>query len=195
MQDEKEALENEQAAAEAMAEEAVETEQAEPDLESVMAERDEYHDRMMRAFADLENLRKRAERDRRDAERYGGTKLARDLLDVYDNMDRALATVTDELRDQAAGLVDGIELTQHELLKAFEKHNIQKIEPALGEKFDPSQHQAMFEAPVPNTVRGTVIQVTLAGFTIGDRLLRAAQVGVSSNTQPVEAKPEEEGAA
>ena len=159
--------------------------EAEPSLESVMAERDEFRDRMLRAYADLENLRKRAERDRRDAERYGGTKLARDLLDVYDNMNRALATVTEDLREQAAGLVDGIELTQHELIKAFEKHNIQIVEPQIGDRFDPAVHQAMFEAPLPNTEKGSIIQVTLAGFTIGDRLLRAAQVGVSSNTAPV----------
>lgn len=151
-----------------------------PDLEALIDERDELKDRLLRSLADAENIRRRAERDRRDAEAFGGTKLARDLLPVYDNMCRALDAVDAELREKAGALIEGIELTQKELISVFHKHNIEKIEPEFGEKFDPNLHQAMFEAPVPNAPAGTVIQVMNAGFTISGRLIRAAQVGVSS---------------
>lgn len=140
----------------------------------------ELKDRLLRALAETENLRKRAERDRRDAELYGATRFARDLLSVYDNFDRALDNVTDNVRAAAPGLIEGIELTRRDLLAAFERHKIHKIAPAVGERFDPKLHQAMFEAPVPGTKAGDIIQVMGEGFTIGDRLLRPAQVGVSS---------------
>ncbi|HSF92432.1 MAG TPA: nucleotide exchange factor GrpE [Paracoccaceae bacterium] len=152
-----------------------------PDEEDLLAERDQLKDRVMRLLAETENLRKRGERDRREAETYGGTKLARDLLSVYDNMGRALENIDDSLREQAKALVEGIELTQRELVQVFEKHKIRRVAPEIGDKFDPKLHQAMFEAPVPGTVKGSVIQVMGTGFMIGDRLLRAAQVGVSSN--------------
>ena len=145
-----------------------------------MAERDELKDRLLRALADAENARKRGERDRRDAEVYGGTRLARDILTVFDNLTRALEAVDDDIRASAPGLIEGIELTQKELVAAFAKHSIRIVEPEFGERFDPQRHQAMFEAPVPNTEAGTVIQVMNVGFTIGERLLRPAQVGVSS---------------
>lgn len=137
-------------------------------------------DRLMRSLAEGENLRKRGERDRRDAEVYGGQKLARDLLSVYDNMTRALETITDEQREANKALIDGIELTQRELISTFEKHRITKLAPEKGDKFDPNMHQAMFEAPVPDVAAGHIIQVMQEGFLIGDRLLRPAQVGVSS---------------
>ena len=140
----------------------------------------ELKDRLLRALADVENIRKRSERDRRDAEIYGATRLARDLLSVHDNFDRALGNVTDGVRAAAPGLIEGIELTQRELLSAFEKNRIVKVTPEAGERFDPKLHQAMFEAPVPGTRAGDIIQVMNVGFTIGDRLLRPAQVGVSS---------------
>jgi molecular chaperone GrpE len=163
----------------------------EPDLESLVEERDQLQDRLIRAYAELENTRKRADRDRREAELYGGNKLARDLLSVHDNMSRALDAIDDDLRANAGALVEGIELTQRELLNVFEKHHIHVVNPEIGEKFDPKIHQAMFEAPVPNTVKGTIIQVMATGFVVGDRLLRAAQVGVSSNTEKVAEKPED----
>lgn len=153
--------------------------------EEMQIEIETLKDRLIRALAEGENIRKRAERDRRDAETYGGTKLARDLLSVHDNLSRALETIDDGLREQAAGLVEGLELTQRELLSVFARHKVVAVVPAMGDKFDAKLHQAMFEAPVPNTVKGTVIQVMAPGFTIGDRLLRAAQVGVSSNPEPV----------
>ena len=139
----------------------------------------------MRSLADHENLRKRSERDRKDAELYGGTKLARDLLSVFDNLSRALDNIDDELRTKSSALVEGLELTQRELLSVFSKHKIDQIEPLEGDKFDPKYHQAMFEAPVSGTDKGTIIQVMTKGFKIGDRLLRASQVGVSSNVNNV----------
>lgn len=164
-----------------------------PQLDGIIAERDEYKNRMMRALADAENARKRADRDRRDAETYGGTRIGRDMLGVFDNLRRALDVVDDELREKAAGLIEGIELTQKELLSVFAKHRIVKIEPEFGDKFDPQMHQAMFEAPVPGAPAGTVIQVMNVGFMIADRLLRPAQVGVSSTpaSQIVDTPPED----
>lgn len=156
-----------------------------PSAEVLEEENQQLKDRLMRAMAETENMRKRGERDRREAEAYGGTKLARDLLSVHDNLARALENIDDELREKHNSLTEGLELTQRELLSVFEKHKIVKIEPENGEKFNPKLHQAMFEAPVPNTVKGTVIQTMAPGFTIAGRLIRAAQVGVSSNTDPV----------
>ncbi len=150
------------------------------ELDSLRAERDELKDRFMRALADAENSRKRADKDRREAENYGGSKLARDLLPVYDNLQRALATANDEQKQISAALLEGVELTLRELTSVFKKHGIMPITPKVGEKFDPQQHQAMFEAPVPGTKSGEIIQVSAEGFMLHDRLLRPAQVGVSS---------------
>ena len=144
-------------------------------------ERDEFRDRFMRALADAENSRKRSERDRREAEQYGGSRLSRDLLPVFDNMKRAIEAVPDEAREANKALIDGIELTMRELLSVFAKHGIQPVAPEVGDKFDPQLHQAMFEAPLPETKSGEIIQVAAVGFLLHDRLLRPAQVGVSSN--------------
>lgn len=148
--------------------------------EALRAEAAELKDRLLRALADAENIRKRAERDRRDAELYGATRFARDMLSVHDNFDRALELATDAVRNTAPGLIEGIELTQRDLVSAFEKHRIVKLIPAAGDRFDPKLHQAMFEAPAPGTRAGDIIQVMNAGFMIGERLLRPAQVGVSA---------------
>lgn len=156
-------------------------EQEGPNLEKIIEERDILQDKLMRTLADSENLRKRSIRDRSDAEVYGGTKLARDLLSVYDNITRALDAISDEQRKSNAGLIEGIELTQKELINGFEKHKIIRIMPEEGDVFDPLIHQAMFEAPLPESKAGEIIQVMAVGFKIGDRLLRPAQVGVSSN--------------
>ena len=155
---------------------------ADPDAEidSLRTENEELRDKLLRTYAEMENLRKRLERDRRDAETYGGTKLARELLPVHDNLKRALEAATEEQRAAASALLEGVELTQRELLNAFEKHKITRIDPEMGEKFDPKLHQAMFEAPMPGVAAGCVLQVMTEGFMIGDRLLRPAQVGVSS---------------
>ncbi|MEM8556128.1 MAG: nucleotide exchange factor GrpE [Pseudomonadota bacterium] len=151
-----------------------------PNVDAIIAERDDFRDRFMRALADAENARKRGERDRKEAEQYGGSKLARDMLPVFDNLTRALDAVTDEQRQQSAALIEGVELTLRELVNIFGKHGIQPIVPEVGDTFDPQMHQAMFEAPVPNTKAGDIIQVMANGFMIHDRLLRPAQVGVSS---------------
>ncbi|PRY20677.1 molecular chaperone GrpE [Aliiruegeria haliotis] len=150
------------------------------EVETLRAERDDFRDRFMRALADAENSRKRSERDRREAEQYGGSKLARDMLPVYDNLSRALETVTEEQKAQSAAMIEGVELTLRELTNVFSKHGITVVKPEVGDKFDPQIHQAMFEAPVPNTVAGDIIQVMTEGFLLHDRLLRPAQVGVSS---------------
>ena len=150
------------------------------EIEELRAERDAYRDRFMRALAEAENARKRSDRDRREAEQYGGSRLARDLLPVYDNLRRALDAATEDQRTAASGLIEGVELTLRELLNVFSKHHVTLIEPQVGERFDPQLHQAMFEAAVPNTKAGDIIQVTQAGFLLHDRLLRPAQVGVSS---------------
>lgn len=153
------------------------------ELDALRAERDDMRDRFMRALADAENARKRGERDRREAEQYGGSKLARDMLPVYDNLKRALDAANEETRAQATALIEGLELTLRELTNVLKKHGVDEINPAVGETFDPQQHQAMFEAPLPGTKAGHIIQVLGVGFMLHDRLLRPAQVGVSSNTQ------------
>lgn len=155
----------------------------EPDeLETLRVERDEMRDKFMRALADAENARKRSERDRKEAEQYGGSKLARDMLPVFDNLKRALDSATEEQREASKALFEGVELTLRELVNVFKKHGIEPISPAVGEKFDPRLHEAMFEAPVPDTAAGDIIEVMQDGFMLHDRLLRPAHVGVSSST-------------
>jgi molecular chaperone GrpE len=144
------------------------------------AERDAFHDKFMRALADAENTRKRADRDRREGENYGGSKLARDLLPVYDNLRRALQSAEEAEKAVNAALLEGVELTMRELISVFKRHGIDPIVPEVGDKFDPNLHQSMFEAPLPGTKAGEIIQVTTEGFMLHDRLLRPAQVGVSS---------------
>lgn len=139
-------------------------------------------DRSLRALADAENTRRRALKDVEDARAFGGTKLANDLLPVLDNLDRALNAATDDMRAQAQDFFEGVELTRRELLNAFSKHKIEMVIPQKGDKFDPNVHQAMFEAPVPNTENGTIIEVMQVGFTISGRLLRPAFVGVAKSS-------------
>lgn len=153
----------------------------EMELAVARAEREEMRDRMMRSLADAENSRKRAEKDRRDAQLYGGAKIVRDLLPVYDSLSRALSVATDDTRFAAAGLVEGVELTLRELSNVMTKHGVERITPEVGEMFDPHLHQAMFEAPVPNFRSGQIIQVLADGFRLHEQLLRPAQVGVSSS--------------
>jgi molecular chaperone GrpE len=151
------------------------------ELEALRAERDELRDKFMRVLADAENSRKRAERDRKEAEMYGGTRLARDLLPVYDNLNRAIQAIPEESRAASAALIEGVELTLRELTNVMTKHGVTPVSPAVGDVFDPQLHQAMFEAPLPGTKAGQIIQVMTEGFLLHDRLLRPAQVGVSSN--------------
>ncbi len=150
------------------------------EMEALRAERDEMKDRFVRALADAENSRKRADRERREVEMYGGSKMARDMLPVYDNLQRAVGAIPEENREANAALIEGVELTLRELQNVFRKHGVEIVSPAVGDRFDPKQHEAMFEAPVPGTKAGEIIQVMAEGFALHDRLLRAAQVGVSS---------------
>jgi molecular chaperone GrpE len=165
---------------ETYAEEMMEIDDEALELDQLRAERDQLKDRFMRALADAENARKRSDKDRREAENYGGSKLARDMLPVYDNMKRALESITDEQREVSGAVLEGVELTMRELLNVFKKHGIEVIAPEVGDVFDPQHHQAMFEAPVPGTKSGEIIQIAAEGFMLHDRLLRPAQVGVSS---------------
>ncbi len=153
------------------------------------AEAAEFRDKWTRALAEAENVRRRAERDRRDAEAYGGTRLARDMLSVWDNLERAMKAADDALRSQHGPFFEGVELTKRELLNAFAKHKIEKVTPERGEKFDPNRHQAMFEAPVADAEPGTVIETLQDGFVIADRLLRPALVGVAKAAPQAPADP------
>jgi len=150
------------------------------DLEKVVQERDEIKDQLMRSLAENENIRKRFEKERREAESYGITKLARDILTVHDNLQRALDLADDILDEKSIPMIEGLELTKKDLLETFKRNKIEKIEPSAGEKFDPKFHQAMFEGPSEKEEKGTIMQVLSIGFSIGDRLLRAAHVAVSS---------------
>jgi molecular chaperone GrpE len=139
-------------------------------------------DRLLRTAADMDNLRKRAEREKAEATLYAATNFARDLLSVADNMQRALAAMPAEAREEAddatKNLLAGVELTERELLKVFERYNIRKVE-TVGAKFDPNMHQALFEMPTKDHPPGTVVQEMQSGFAIGDRCLRPAMVGVA----------------
>ena len=153
----------------------------------------ELKDKLLRALAEMENQRKRAERQVADARDYAVTSFARDVLGVADNMERALAALDAELREKAdAGvkaLLDGVELTERELLKVLEKHGVKKFDPQ-GEKFDPHLHQAMFEQPDPSLPAGTVARVIQPGYMIGERVLRPALVAVAKGgPKPAGAPP------
>lgn len=151
-------------------------------VESLSKENADTKDRLLRTLAEMENLRRRTEREVADSRVYAIASFARDILAVADNMDRALQALDTDLREKAdAGtkaLLDGVELTERELLKVLEKHGVRKFEPK-GEKFDPNLHQAMYEVPDPSVPAGTVAQVVQAGYMIGERVLRPALVGVA----------------
>ena len=151
-------------------------------VELLQKEAAEARDRMLRTLAEMENLRKRTAKEVADSKLYGVTGFARDVLDIADNLQRALDAVPAEARAAAdAGLkslIEGVELTERSLLNALEKHGVKKFDP-LGQKFDPNFQQAMFEVPDASVPSGTVVQVVQAGYTIGERVLRPALVGVA----------------
>lgn len=151
-------------------------------VEALTKEVAETRDRMLRTLAEMENLRKRTAREVADSRTYGITNFARDVLDIADNLQRALDAVPADTRASAdpgiKALIEGVELTERSLLNALEKNGVKKQEPA-GEKFDPNFQQAMFEVPDASVPSGTVVQVVQAGYTIGERVLRPALVGVS----------------
>ena len=138
-------------------------------------------DKLLRTLADMENLRRRAQKDREDALKYSAANFARDMLSVGDNLRRAIESIPEEGDPDGAALVafiEGVALTEKDLLSALERHGIKKIEP-MGEKFDPQFHEAMFEIPTPDADNGTVMQVIETGYVIHDRLLRPAKVGIA----------------
>jgi molecular chaperone GrpE len=137
-------------------------------------------DQWLRAMAETENLRKRAQRDREEALKYASSNFGRDMLSIADNLRRALESCSnlEEIPESVKSLIQGIELTESALISTFDRHGIKKIEP-MGEKFDPNLHQAMFEVEDANVAPGTVVQVLQVGYTMHDRLLRPAMVGIS----------------
>ena len=157
--------------------------EAEPDeMELLIIENADLKDKLLRAVAETENVRRRGQRERAEATLYAATNFAKDLLSVGDNLTRTLEAVTPENREAAddltKSLLTGVDLTERELLKVFERHGILRYSP-VGEKFDPNMHQAMFEVPDPATPAGTVVQVMQPGYRIGERVLRPAMVGVA----------------
>jgi molecular chaperone GrpE len=155
-------------------------------LETELAES---KDRLLRALADTENVRRRGQREREDAQRYAAAAFAKDLLDVADNLRRALASVdgAEVQDDRIKGLIDGVAATERALLAAFERHSIRRIEPKPGERFDHNFHQAMFEVENSGQPAGSVVQVLQPGYQMHDRLLRPALVGVAKG----EAQPKD----
>jgi molecular chaperone GrpE len=159
--------------------------EAAPEIDALAQAQDEIaslKDRLLRAIAETENLRRRSEREKAEATLYAASNFARDMLSVADNLGRALMSVD---ADQCEGadatltaLLDGVDATQRELHNAFERHGIIRFDPK-GEKFDPHFHQAMFELPSPEVTPGTVVETIQAGYRIGERVLRPAMVVVA----------------
>ncbi|SNY90473.1 molecular chaperone GrpE [Cohaesibacter sp. ES.047] len=157
----------------------------------------EMKEQLLRTIADMENLRRRTEKEVKDAKQFSVTSFARDMLAVADNLRRGLETIPDEERANAEGtlraLLDGTAMTEREMLKTLEKHGVKKLNPE-GEKFDPNYHQAMFEVPNPEVPNNSVVQVVQAGYVIGTRVLRPAMVGVAKGGPKFVAKPDEQEA-
>ena len=151
-------------------------------MEALVKEAADMRDKMLRTLAEMENLRKRTAKEVADARAYGITGFARDVLDIADNLQRALDAVPSETRESAdpvlKALIEGVELTERSLLNALEKNGVKKFDPSGG-KFDPNFQQAMYEVPDASVPPGTVVQVVQAGYMIGDRVLRPALVAVA----------------
>ncbi len=158
----------------------------EQELAELRAENEKLRDQLLRALADAENTRRRAQRDKEDTARFAVAGFARDLLTTADNLRRALDAVPQDARQQdsaLAALMDGVEVTERELLTVFERHGLTRIDP-VGEKFDPNYHQAMYEVPDSGHVPGTVAHVMQPGYVLNGRLLRPAMVGVAKGEPP-----------
>jgi molecular chaperone GrpE len=166
------------------------------DLDALLAENTEMRDRLLRTLADMENLRRRTEREKADTARYAITNFARDVLTVGDNLKRTMDHVPNEAAADDPALktfLEGVELTERELLNVLERHGVTRIEP-LGQRFDPNFQQAMFEVQNPDVAEGTVVDVMQAGYAIGDRCLRPALVAVAKGGAK-QAKAQGEGDA
>ncbi len=153
------------------------------------AEINDLRDKLLRAVAETENVRRRSDKEKADAANYAVTNFARDMLSIGDNLHRALQALPDDadLPDSVKNLIEGVKMTDRELHNVFERHGINKIDPH-GEPFDHNHHQAMFETETADHPNGTVLQVMQIGYKIKDRLLRPAMVGVSKGgpAKPVE---------
>ena len=147
-------------------------------IAALEAEVADLKDKALRAQAELENFRRRAERERDDTAKFAVTKFARDLLSVADNLRRAIENAPKEGDEAVKSLLAGVEVTERELLTAFERHQVKPIQ-ALGQRFDANFHEAVVEIPDPTKPAGTIVQVMAPGYTIAGRLLRAAMVGVA----------------
>ena len=151
-------------------------------VEALAKEAADLRDKMLRTLAEMENLRQRTRREVADSKIYGITGFARDVLDIADSLQRTIDAVPAETRESAdpllKALIEGVELTERSLLSALEKNGVKKFDPQ-GEKFNPNFQQAMYEVPDPSVPAGTVVQVVQAGYTLGERVLRPALVGVS----------------
>ena len=151
-------------------------------LEALNAENASLKDKALRVMADMENLRRRTEREVADAKAYGATSLARDMIGFADNLRRALDSVAEDVRAEAPpaikAFIEGIELTERDFLSRLGRHGVRKLEPK-GQKFDPNMHEALFEVPDSTVPAGTVAQVVEDGYAIGERCLRPAKVGVT----------------
>jgi molecular chaperone GrpE len=162
-------------------------------IEALNAENSQLKDRVLRTLAEMENLRRRTDREVSDAKTYGVTSFARDILTVVDNLARALEHLPAEARTSAEAsirsMIEGVELTARDLEAVLSRHGVKKLDPK-GQKFDPNLHQAIFEAPDETVPAGTVSQVVQSGWTIGDRVLRPAMVGVSKGGPKAAAKQE-----
>lgn len=158
-------------------------------LSSLQQDLQEARERTMRALAESENTRKRAQKEREDAGKYAVASFARDLLDFSDNFGRAIESMPDST---PVAVTEGLQAMETELLNTFERHGIRKVEP-LGEPFDANFHEVMFEAPTPDKAPGTIIQIIEAGYVLNDRLLRAAKVGLAK-TAPTATQNTDPGA-
>lgn len=160
-------------------------------LAKTEAELAETKDRLLQNLAESENQRRRAQREREDTQRYAASAFARDLLDVADNLRRALASLdSDEVQDERIkAMVEGVAATERALLAAFERHGIRLIEPQLGDRFDFNLHQAMFEVENSGQPPGSVVQLLQSGYQMHDRLLRPALVGVAKAEAPPKDAP------
>jgi molecular chaperone GrpE len=147
-------------------------------LQKLQQENVDLKDKLLRTLAEMENLRRRTEKEVADAKLYGVTSFARDMLTFADNLRRIVENIPEELRAAAATLVEGLDLTERDFLSRLARHGVKKLEPQ-GKKFDPNRHEAMYEVPDESVPAGTVVQVIEDGYAIGDRVLRPAKVGVA----------------
>jgi molecular chaperone GrpE len=158
-------------------------------LEALKAENESLKDQRLRALAEAENIRRRAEKEKADASQYAVTKFARDMVGIADNFARALAAVPASIREaadpQLKAVLDGVEATDRQLMQTLERYGVKAVD--VSGKFDPNLHQAIAEVPAQGKAPGSIVDVVQSGYTIGDRLLRPAMVTVAKNEMPAAA--------